>query len=214
MSTATALIARLKTRFGDSGGDIVTSANWLSYLNEGYDEGNRHSPFWPFEEIADTSVSIAAGANSASLETEQPGSWRVTAVHNTTDDYPLSPLVGSPFRDYPTEAADPGSPEVYRLFGNSLQVFPYTDHAIVLRVEVFKPPAALLDDSSSTPVWPPEFHSLLIEAALSMAYRDDGNDEFSEKHWERFQMGLVKMEEALLSGMRTESYPQIIDTGW
>jgi hypothetical protein len=214
MTTATALIARCKTRFGDASGDIVSSADWLAYINEAYDEANRHSPFWPFEETADTSVTIAAGANSASLETEQAGSWRVISVLNTTDDYTLAPAAGAPFSDYPTESADPGSPEVYRLFGNTLQVYPYTDHAIVLRIEVFKPPTALLDNSSSAPVWPPEFHSVLIEGALAMAYRDDGNDTFADKHYEKFLAGISKMEEALLSGMRAESYPQIIDTGW
>lgn len=213
MTTTANLIERAEFRFGDTNNAIVSEAQWLDYFQDAYDEGNGYSPFWPFTEVTDTSASIAAGANSVSLETEQAGSWRVTAVLNTTDDYPLRPLVGSPYDDYPTLADDQGSPQVYRLRSNTLEVFPYTDHAIVLRIEVLKPPAVLANDSAS-PVWPPEFHRVLIDGALSLAYRDDGNDAFAERHRERFQEGLAKMEEALLSGARMESYPQIIDPGW
>lgn len=213
MATTTSMIAQLKVRFGDAAGDIVTSANWLAYLQDAYDEGNRHSPFWPFEETIDTSVTIAVGANSASLETEQPGAWRVTSVLNTTDNYPLRPLTRKPADDYPTLSADKGSPESYRLVKNTLEVYPYPDHAVVLRVELYVPPAALVDDTT-TPVWPPEFHRVLQDGALALAYEDDGNEKFSDRHRGRFMEGLAKMEEALLGGLRSESYPQILDPGW
>lgn len=210
MTTTENLIERAEFRFGDTANALVTEAQWLDYLQDAYDEGNSFSPFWPFYEVIDTSVAISVGSNSASLETEQAGSWRVKAVHNATDNYPLAPLVGTPYHDFPTLSADKGSPEVYRLVANTLEVYPYPDHAVTLRVEVLKPPSALVNDTTS-PIWPPEFHDLLVEGALAQAYRDDGNEAWAEMHDAKFQAGLVKMEEALLSGARGEFYPQVFD---
>lgn len=208
--TTSSLVTRCETRFGDTGHAIVSAADWLQYLQDAYDDGNTYSPFWPWNELRKSDFSLAAGANTIALTSY--GS-RVLSVHNVTDMYPLTPLEAhATWRtQYPT--TDQGSPVNYRMFAQTLEVYPIPDHAITVAVEYYGNPTAL-DTSSVNPVWPDAFCGALVDGALALAYLDDGNEKFAMDCKQKFDEAMVKMEETLLSGTRHETYPRVTDEFW
>lgn len=210
MSTLLQLRTDAATRYRDISAVTVTAATWTNYINEGYEVVIADSPFWPFLEVAPATISILAGANSAALPTN---GWRVLSVYNDTDNLPMDELQGrrSGIDAFPDGATYTGVPTLYRLYGNTLQVFPWATVATTLTVEYAGVPVALADDG--TPVFPRQYHAALLHYALEQALMADGDLKAAGAHEARWRGILGQMRSDLL-GARGDSYPQIVDVGW
>lgn len=202
-----ALVARAETRFRDTNNNVYSPAEWADYVNDAYLDVVAADPYWPFLESRDTSLSVTAGTNTVTLPADV---WRVTAVYNATDSFPMHPLHGrSEYRTWYPDATQTGSPTFYRLRGNILEVFPTAAATTEIDVDTFDPPATL--GAADEPVFPSQYHRLLVSGALAYAYDDDGNLQQGALHRGRFEQGIERMRADLLSP-RLETYPTVIDT--
>lgn len=210
MSTLLQLRNRAMTRYRDLSNINVTTTTWDEYLNEGYSAAIADSPFWPFLETSTSALTVLTGTNEVTLPTD---GWRVLSVYNNTNDYALDELDGrrSAIDAYPDRAASTGEPILYRLFGNKLQVFPWAIADTTLIVEYAGPPVALATDDS--PVFPNQYHDLLLHYALEQAFLSDAppNLQLVDHHGRRWRETLGQMRSDLL-GARGDSYPQIVDS--
>jgi hypothetical protein len=203
---ASAIVDRCEARYGDPTNQIVSAAEWLEHVNEVYMETVMADPNWPFLEDRDTSLTVTS-SGEVSLPADV---WRVTGVYNATDKIPLAPIPGqAQFRHYfPDPANGLGIPLYYRLRSNTLEVYPRPATTTSLELDVLVPPAALT--SGDEPVFPEEYHRILIVGALAKAYEDDENLEMAAHYQGRFDRGLAAMKVNLLQ-TRTEGFPQVVD---
>lgn len=205
------LRAHAKHRYRDMSGIEVADVTWTNFLNDAYTDVLGASPFWPFMEARSIALVIpAAGDNDVALPA---GVGRVLSVFNTTDNYALEELVGrSPFDAYPLLAASTGTPQSYRVFGSTLEVYPYPVVATTVRVE-YPVAAALLATDSDSPVFPAQYHRCLVDHALASARLDDGAESMADRLMGRFSRTLEQMKQDLLT-VRGDSYPTIQDVSW
>lgn len=196
------LIDRCTRRFRDPSHKAVTTLDWIDYLNDAYMDVVSYRSDWPFLDNRAT-VTLAPGEGEALLP---ENAFAVTAVHNTTDHFPLSPIDGTvAYRHmFPDPANSLGTPQVYRVRRNKLEVFPRPSVQTRLEIDVELPVPELLADTDE-PVFPEQFHRLLVSGALSLAYADQGNLEHMQVHNQIFQAGVQRMAVDLL-GTRTEQY--------
>lgn len=202
------LVDRAEARFGDSDNAVFTAAEWLTFVNEAYMDVVIDDPLAPYLESRDTSITLSAGDGEATLPTDV---WHVTAVFNSTDNIPLAPIPGrSEFRRYfPEPASGQGMPLYYRLRGNTLEVYPTPSSSTALTLDVLVPPAVLTVETE--PVFPEQFHRILVDGALAKAHADDENLNQSAYYQGRFDRGMQKLR-VFLQQPRTESYPEVLDT--
>lgn len=203
------LQARCRTRFRDPNQNIVTDAEWTSYLNDAYRAVIAASPFWPFLEVVScAALVVSAGTRGIALPTDVT---RVTAVRNATDNIPMVPLSGTTehIRIDP-EQSTTGVPEFYRIYAGRIEVWPIPNSDTTLHVEYPAPPA-MLSGASDEPVFPEQYHNLLVEGALYRAYVDDGNLEQASVHEAQYAGILGAMLFDLLGTAREDSYPTIVD---
>lgn len=209
MSTRLQLQTETALRLRDTALVVFTAPYLNNALNAGYEYIMGHSPFWPFLETMANSASqvVPANGNVITLPTDV---WRIISVNNDTDKYALAEITGHKqfLALYPDPTAQPGTPKHYRLFNNQLQVFPYAASATQLRVEYYV--TANLANDADIPAFPSEWHNLLVEYAMFVAYTDDGNLQQAQAHFGTFQARLADMKASLL-GPRGDSYPQIND---
>jgi hypothetical protein len=138
--------------------------------------------------------------------------WRVTSVYNATDGFPLELLHGrSEYRHmFPRPSENLGVPQFYRLRSNNLEVYPWAQANTTLEVDLFLPPAVLT--GSDEPIWPEQYHRILVDGALELASVDDGNPKQAELYRDAKDRQVSHMMTDLL-GPRGESYPEILDRG-
>jgi hypothetical protein len=203
-----AIVDRAEARFGDSSNAVYSAADWLSFVNDAYTDVVTADPLWPFLEGRDTSISLSVGDAEKPLPADV---WHVLSVYNATDKLPLAPIPGrAEFRHYfPDPGAALGIPLYYRLRGNTIEFYPRPAATTAIHLDVLVPPAALA--TNTEPVFPEQFHNLLVYGALAKAYEDDENPEMAATFQGRFDRGIERMRLFLLSP-RTEEYPQIQDT--
>jgi hypothetical protein len=67
--------------------------------------------------------------------------------------------------------------------------------------------------SVASPVWPSQYHDILIDGAMAQAYLDDGNPGQGDKYQTLFQAGITGML-TQLGQSRTETNSVIRDTFW
>jgi hypothetical protein len=208
--TGNQLIARCKSRFRDPDNRIVSDAVWLEHLQAGY-KRVIGAALWPWKYVRDDVTVIAATSNAIALPTDVT---HVESVWNGTDEHPMSVIQGpgDNWRHmYPLALStdETGTPEHYRLFGNTIEIFPYPEADTVLWLDYVVPPTALT--TSTDPLFPEEYHeSILVEYALAIAYLDDGDAEKSAQHMEAFSAAVKEMMQAQL-GSRTGSNAEIVD---
>lgn len=201
-----ALVARCQTRFSDLQGRAVSEAEWQAYVNDAYSEVISDRD-WPFLETRSSSTVISAGTNSASLPTDV---WTVLDVFNNTDGITVLPIHGrNTAREAFPDLTATGVPQFYRLFGDTIEVFPSAQANTTLALDYFVHPAELT--ASDEPVFPRPFHKILVDGALAYAYDDDGNNQQAAICRARFEQGIVRLVNHLL-GARTGNYPQIVDS--
>lgn len=199
---------RCAVRFQDAAMDVVADSEWKDYLNTRYRRALGSSPDWPWKRVHKTNLTISANARSATLPT---GSWRVESVVDFTNFTPLRPLDGTtaPALIDPAEDAS-GAPTWYRVYGNAIEVWPKPDTNITLHVDILINAVDLSADGDF-PVFPPEYHDLLVEGALADAYLDDGQPQSAQPH-EASYMAILKDMQTDLLGPDQESYPVPTDT--
>lgn len=193
MTTYSALKTRAATRFRDTNNDVITAAEWGDYLNDAYRAVLSSHPDVPWLQQVTTSLIVTAGTNSVALPTDCVQVNSVMVLTGQGAGTPLSPVSnpeGHLFTYTPT--TDTGLLDVYRLRGAVLEVYPAPDVDTTLRVEYIAPPA-LLSGANDEPAFPEQFHHILIEGALGLAYTDDGNVQHAGAHEAKFRAGIEEM---------------------
>lgn len=208
---------RCKARFRDVGNAIYSDDNWDDYIEEAQRDVYAASPWWPFFETRSQAITV----NSATTEqgVALPGDViRVNAVYDTTNLYPYSPMYGrNSFRYYfPQPLATRGLPTNYRLRSSFLEVYPLPSGTFILAVDYMLAPSTMLAGTDEPP-WPESYHQILIAGALAKAFEDDYNFQAADVQHKKFQEGIEKMKDDLLSS-RLEGYTQIpfddVDDVW
>lgn len=209
MSTFAELVTATQLRLRDVAKTIATDVLIGAYINDGYTRVLGASPYWPFLELElhSTGQLVAAAANSITLPTD---AFRVKSVFNSTDKIMMREMAGPRTHGelYPEQVDSPGTPVQYRVFNNTILVYPFAATATQLRVEYYAPPAVL--SGSAVPVFPSQYHRLLTEWAMGLFYQDDDAPQQAAVHFAVVEAGLQDMKTNLL-GPRGDSYPQIND---
>lgn len=202
-----AMADRCAFRFGDTTHEVIDDTEWLAYLNEAYSAVVADDPFWPFLEVQNSSLSVTAGTGTVALPAD---TWRVSSVYSVTDKWPLSPIPGrAAYRSwFPDPANNLGTPGYYRLQGAVLEVYPWPAATTTLAVNIATPPAAIT--LATEPLFPEQYHMLLVHGALAQAYEDDESQGMAQSHNARYERLLQGMKTDLLSS-RDEGFHPVID---
>lgn len=206
------MVARCKVRFRDSVQAIVTDAQWVEYLTEGYEHVWTASPYWPWRKTHQTTVTINPGTNTTPLPSNV---WRVLGVMNTTNNWVMQPMYGdtTPWAVYPMQAQAPNTPTMYRLFNRNIEVFPWPNEATTFLVDYVEAYlTTLFDAGTESPIFPTEYHPILVDWAVGQAYIDDGNPGQGQVYLDMFQDKLEKMKMDLLGADTQGNYYRIQDT--
>lgn len=205
MATFLQLRDRAALRYGDPHKLTILDVVWKDYINSRYRRVQAESPLWPFLRGRQT-MSFTAGSRSVALTTNV---FRVTAVYNVTDDVILAPMDGHTQyrREYPTDI-ESGVPQVYRVRGGSLDVFPLPTQTTSIMVDYFVSAVDLAADGD-VPVFPAAYHDMLISGALADVYTDDGTRQ-GETHQADYERQLSNMKLDLLDTPH-ERYVEIVD---
>lgn len=209
MATFSALRTRAAVRFRDPTNAIITDTVWKDYVNEAYRRVLGATPFWPWNKGNRTTLTFAAGDNTETLPTD---SWRITAVFNNTDGIVMRQETGYiSYRErFPFGSDSPGVPTEWQQFGHTLEVYPFPAVSTSVIVDYTLAPSAMSADGD-LPVFPAQYHDVLVEYALAQAYQDDGAFDQAQAHEQRAQAIVKEMMMALLQGTG-DHYPQIRDT--
>lgn len=201
------LVDRCEARFRDTANTVITASEWADYVNDAYLEVAAARPDWPFLETRNEALVVAQGTGSVALPAD---GWRVQAVYNKTDEWPLVPIPGqSDYRRwYPDPESNLGSAQYYRMRANNIEVYPWVSAATTLHVDLLIPPTAL--GAADEPVFPEQYHRILVYGALALAYEDEEADSLHRRAQARYDRLLANMIQDLLSP-RTEGYPEIVD---
>lgn len=207
MSTQTQLRDRLKIRFRDTNAEINDDTYYVNLINEGYEQVISASPFWPFLEVRSCVLANSAGGNSFALPAD---AWRVLSIFNLTNHHIMSEITGlKTFVEmYPDLSNATGDPFHYRVFNNTVELYPWPTSVTTFQVEYSLRPTALT--AGTSPVFPSQFHDILVEYALWKAYEDDSHMTLAGEHKANFAERLAGLIRELTEP-RGDSYAQISD---
>jgi len=182
--TGEELIASLKAQ----GFHYLTEPECLAYLQDAYLLDICEGEDWPLLE--------ASKEGTAPLEIKDLRT--IEYVTNVTQNHKLEPLTpGRISDDFTPNLTTAGSPEVYYLTeGNTVNVYP-TSTTDKLAVRYWRVPEDLT--TSTEPLLPKRWHSLIVEGARARAYTNPDDWELSNAADAKFQANLQKMRESLLS---------------
>lgn len=209
MSTFAQIRTRCAVRFQDASNVIITDATWKDYVNARYRAVGASSPYWPWKEAQSTALAVTAGSRGPTLPTD---GWRVLAVYNNTEGVVIRPMDGVALHFSSFADSDSGTPQFYRVRNNVLELWPKSDIARTLHVTYLAPLTALSADGD-LPIFPSDYHDLLVEGALADAYYDDGQPEQGMLHEQHFQHILEGLKADLLAE-RHEGYYRPVDNFW
>src|SRR5579885_49696 len=213
MATFVQLRTRCATRFRDPSNIVVSDSEWGSYINEAYRQVNSDQALWPWKE-GQTTLSYPAytGSTSGASQPLPADVWEVMAVWDQTNQMPIIPLEGRGqyLNEYPQQT-EVGFAMHYRVFNNNLFLYPQPESPVTVRIDYRSVIADLVNDSD-VPVFPAQYHSMLVEWALAHAYLDDGNDDQYNAHSAVFNDRLDQMRRALLGEPHQDRYYEIVDT--
>jgi len=192
VTTFANLKLRCASRFRDTLNVIYTADEWGEYLNEVYSLTMTQDPGLTYMENL-SAVNFAAGDALATLPAD---TYQVNNAWNVTDGYALRPITNrAEFLEFYQPDAPSGSlgtPEFYRLVANSIELYPAPAVATEVRLEYIARQIALVS-SGDSPIFPTQFHGLLVEGALARAYADDGNPEEAARHEQQFRQQLSEL---------------------
>lgn len=197
------------TRFRDSTNQVVSDNDWKNYINSVYGNVLITMPYAPWNQ-ASSDLTINAGSRSVALPTDV---FRVTSVWDKTDQYPMVPLEGrnQVYNEYPQQI-EIGGPQHYRIFNNLLEVYPLPAVNTIFTVEYLVEAADLVNDAD-VPVFPQQFHDMLVAGAVGMAYRDDGNLQQASSY-DNEMMEMLKALQQEAGQPQNDRYAEIVDTNW
>jgi hypothetical protein len=197
------------TRFRDPSNIIVTDTQWKDYVNTAYGDVLTRLPYAPWNEASAT-VALSAASRTGALPTDV---FKVTAVYDATDQFPLVPLEGrnQVFQEYPQQT-ETGQPMHYRLLGGNILVYPIPEAATNLTVEYLKMPADMSADAD-VPAFPSQWHDALVSGAVALAYRDDGNMQMAAEY-EKESQGMIASLIQDSMQPRQDRYYEIVDTAF
>lgn len=205
-------------RFTDPSNAIIgdTSAssirNWGDYINAAYRDVNRASPWWPWLESSEQTVTVLANTRGIALPTNV---FSVNWVYDTTNDKRIIPDQGrgSQYRGgYQLRSTTGEISETFKLRSGNVELYPMVTKDTVLVIECVIFPA-VLSANGDLPVFPAVFHENLIDGALAYAYLDDGAFDEYNLLWAKFQAEIKQMRETALAA-RSETYVPIRDAFW
>jgi hypothetical protein len=210
VTTFLALRTQCASRYRDTNNNVVSDTQWKDYVNQAYQEANAFTPLWPWLETSEQTMTITPPSRSSALPADV---FQVNWVYDTTDNLELIPQEGrgDQWRNQNLRT-DTGTPVSYRLRNATIEVFPIPTAVTTIVAECNLMPIRLSADGD-LPVWPANWHELLIPGALALAFLDDGNTEFHQAQDQRFRRQLGEMQAALLS-FRTETYTAVRDSFW
>lgn len=199
---------RCETRFRDTSNAVVSSDEWVEYLNDVYAFINAATPDWPVFTVRAQTLTVLAGAEGVELSEDV---WQVNSVYNTLAKAPLMELHGPQTAQQYFVPGDSGEPFVYRVSGNFLEVYPSPVRDTDLSVEWAEGPAELASGTDE-PWFPERFHRMMVSGALALAYEDDGNLQQAQSAQSRLDVMLEGMKESLLRP-QGEGY-HVIQDSW
>lgn len=193
-------------RFRDASNVVVSDANWITYVNDAYQDMLARCTWFPWNEASST-VTVNAGTRSTALPADV---WQILSVWDSVNFMPLVPLEGrgQVYQIYPTQT-EIGVPQHYRMFGRVLQVFPLPQSNVPYTVEYVLRPSDMVADAD-LPVFPPQYHSCLVSKAVALAYRDDGNLQMAGAYESEYEDS-VKMMFVDMMQPRNERYYEVTD---
>lgn len=202
------------SRFRDVGLQVVVDADWKNYVNDAYHQMLVSVPLFPWNELS-TSLTVPGNVSlvyplnrSVSLPLD---CWSVLAVWDITDQFPLVPLEGRDqvYNEYPQQI-EVGQAMHYRIFNNTLQVYPAPQVATTYLVEYIAKPVDLAADSD-VPIVPLAYHTDIVAGAVALAYEDDGDSSQAALYRAKFDLGIQRLT-ADINQARQSRYYEPVDT--
>lgn len=178
-------LSQIRQEVQDRGFDFDAAARIDRWINRAYQRINdRHA--WPFLE---TTTTGAAPLTISDIR-------NVLSVIDTTNELPLEWEDQRSIRERDPTLNNSGNPESWYLDGSQLKVYP-ANTTNSLSVIYLKVPAELTADAD-TPIFAARYHYVLVDGAVSFAYKDTDNFEAWDAMKAEFEEGLQEMANILL----------------
>lgn len=193
-----ALVARCGSKYRDTTNALVTADEWADYVNDAYMDVLIDSLSWepPATFLETRATTTVTSTGEAALADDV---WRILEVFDATNRCPLDRIDGrgSYRRFYPDTDLVTGTPEVYRLRANTIELYPRPATDVTLSISYFLAPTEL--GATDEPVFAEAYHRILVAGALAYAYEDDAQGDFAAAQRARFQDGLARLRIASTS---------------
>lgn len=175
----------LAARFRAEGFDYLTTSQALEFINDAYQVDICDAEDWPFLEAETTGSAPLTISDLRSLK----------YVGNSVSEVPLRPRDTGDLNSLNWNLQEAGDPRYYYITGGTtIKVFPTSTNSLLVRY--YKTPAKLT--SSTSPLLPERFHSLIVDGAVARAYENSDDYELAQSKEAKFQTRLGRMREALL----------------
>jgi hypothetical protein len=178
-------LGTMRTEVMARGYDYLSSTRVNQFLNWSYKEICRYMP-WPFLETSATGASPLTITDLGS----------VLSVVGSLSDVPLQAVDRRQVLISDDDLNDTGTPEIFWLEGNVLNVWPGSSTDTVT-VQYIKSPADLAADSD-TPVIPADYHELIVDGAVLRAQKDNDNYDSYQVSRQVWQSELDLMVQAIM----------------
>lgn len=200
-------------RFRDTGMVIVTTTEWDDLLNQALGAFAADVP-WLYTHERTFTQDMEAGDYIVDLQASETEYLTFTSIFNRTSGWPLRQLT----RDteitelYPSyyDTANRGSPLHYRVFGNTVHLFPVPDATYTIEVYGSKSQPAFTG-GADVPPFPEAFHGALVSWVLARATLDDQDFQRSQGYDAEYA-GYVARARSSIPRERGEGWQPVIDT--
>jgi len=177
------------SRMQAEGFDYLTTGQCIEFLNDAYLLDICDIQDWPFLEASTSGTAPLTISDLRSIE----------SVSSTTQEVKLRPMDRRNITDRSYNLEEAGTPRYYYLSGETqVKVFPVATDTISVRY--YKNPTKL--STSSTPLLPERFHSVIVDGAVARAYENSDDFELRQSKEATFQARLARMEGVLLDVYR------------
>jgi hypothetical protein len=178
-------LGTMRTEVMARGYDFLSSTRVNQFLNWSYKEICRYMP-WPFLETSATGASPLTITDLGS----------VLSVVGSLSDVPLQAVDRRQVLISDDDLNDTGTPEIFWLENNTLNVWPGSSTDTVT-VQYIKSPPDLSADSD-VPVIPADYHELIVDGAVLRAQKDNDNYDSYQVSRQVWQSELDLMVQAIM----------------